>query len=719
MSQVVQAACPKCRKALVIPAGWKESLFRCKSCGAMLKMAGTRIAVQPAAHARSGADGRDGGDLSLVAEFKARRRRRFYVKSAITAALVIVIGLTLLIAGRPLIQRGQEMLASLKKENRQETATALAESKKEELLTPSKDRPPPNVARPSQPGEAKPAETREPVSVAQADPNQPMPPDRTPTPSPEGSPPKPAQTPPAATVEWHKRYPGRALLVGIRNYLYANPINPGYRPDNSLTRDPLGLHHLKKALIEGLRFDPSQVKELSDVAEEKPVSPLKPTVQASIRVFLEDSRPQDRVVLVYVGHAVELEDQGYLVPLEGEFTKKEDLIPISWLYEQLEKCKAHRKLLILDIAHLDPEQGLARSGGEKLGEKLATQLRKVPDGVQVWLSCSSGEHSYEFASSGFIGSVFLHYLHSYARDLADPKKRREIEKQPGFAEESLPLLFFAPQVNDEVTKYVKDRWNAVQTPKVLGVAMKAPDVEAESPPPPVKIVEPLGSEPLADARIVDEIIHELGIVEAGSQSLPPFFAKALEPYLTPADRDPDPEKHPLRQVTVDTINKLLDIDKRFNAEKSIKAEANDAQFKASIERKQQQPARLNQELEEIMEAMEKAAADRDKETKRWQAHFDYVFAQMLARRIAIMEYNFVLGNKLRKDSPIISNPQNNGWLIVPTERLQQKDTRNWEKQRQDILDRIIKEHPGTPWEVLARRDKSTYLGLTLQEAKVD
>ncbi|MCS6977550.1 MAG: caspase family protein [Gemmatales bacterium] len=717
MSQVVEAVCPKCRKVLVIPAEWKESLFRCKSCGAVLKTAGAKVHLP--SDAIYGPQAASNGETSLVAEFKARRRRRFYVKSAITAAIVLVIGVTLLVAGKPLVQRGQEMLALLKKEHRQTAPAETPKPEPDKVLTPNKDRPPPNVARPTQPAEAKTSVSKDGVQVAAADPGQPAPPDQPASPS-SADASKPVPTPPTATVEWHKRYPGRALLVGIRNYLYANPLNPGYRPDNSLTRDPLGLHHLKKALIEGMRFDPAQVKELSDVAEEKPVSPLKPNVQATIRVFLEDSRPQDRVVLVFVGHAVEVEEQGYLVPLEGEFTKKDDLIPVSWLYEQLDKCKAHRKLLILDICHLDPEQGLSRSGGEKLGEKLAAQLRKVPDGVQVWLSCSSGEHSYEFASSGFIGSVFMHFLHSYARDLADPKKRREIEKQPGFSEESLPLLFFAPQVNNEVTKYVKDRWNAVQTPKVLGVAMKAPDVDSDAPPPPpVKIVEPLGSEPLADPRVVDEIIHELGIVEAGSQSLPPFFAKALEPYLTPLDRDLDPEKHPLRQVTLDTINKLLDIDKRFNAEKSIKAEANDAQFKASIERKQQQPARLNQELEEIMEAMEKAAADRDKDTKRWQAHFDYVFSQMLARRIAIMEYNFVLGNKLRKDSPIIMNPQNNGWLIVPTERLQQKDTRTWEKQRQEILDRIIKEHPGTPWEVLARRDKSTYLGLTLQEAKVD
>jgi hypothetical protein len=84
-----------------------------------------------------------------------------------------------------------------------------------------------------------------------------------------------------------------------------------------------------------------------------------------------------------------------------------------------------------------------------------------------------------------------------------------------------------------------------------------------------------------------------------------------------------------------------------------------------------------------------------------------------------MEYNFVLGNKLRKDSPVVKNAQNNGWLIVPYEKLQQKDTRDWEKKRQEILERLAKEHPDTPWAIIARRDKNTFLGLTIQEAKVD
>ena len=64
------------------------------------------------------------------------------------------------------------------------------------------------------------------------------------------------------------------------------------------------------------------------------------TEPLSLSEFLKTSRAQDRIVLLFVGHATEVEDEPYLVPLEGELTVKKTLIPLSWLYEKLAKCKA-------------------------------------------------------------------------------------------------------------------------------------------------------------------------------------------------------------------------------------------------------------------------------------------------------------------------------------------------------------------------------------------
>ena len=92
---------------------------------------------------------------------------------------------------------------------------------------------------------------------------------------------------------------------------------------------------------------------------------------------------------------------------------------------------------------------------------------------------------------------------------------------------------------------------------------------------------------------------------------------------------------------------------------------------------------------------------------------------LLARLASVQEYGFVLGYRLRKETPVLKDPaRHNGWVIVPQRKLEQKETRAFDAERQKLCAKIIKEHPGTPWEILARREQATILGVTLQEAKL-
>lgn len=146
-------------------------------------------------------------------------------------------------------------------------------------------------------------------------------------------------------------------------------------------------------------------------------------------------------------------------------------------------------------------------------------------------------------------------------------------------------------------------------------------------------------------------------------------------------------------------------------------ESDEANFKKKLEKDQETPAYLASELSDLLDDMKKLDEKRDQEkSPRWLAHFDYTQARVLAQLAHVQEYSFVLGNKLRKDTPKIKDKANhNGWVIVPQRKLEQKETRTYDSERQKLLTRIIKEHPGTPWEILARREQATILGLTLQE----
>ena len=114
--------------------------------------------------------------------------------------------------------------------------------------------------------------------------------------------------------------------------------------------------------------------------------------------------------------------------------------------------------------------------------------------------------------------------------------------------------------------------------------------------------------------------------------------------------------------------------------------------------------------------MKKAGEDRKKEkSKRWQANYDYVLARLQARIAYINEHNYLLG-QMRKDLPPRDPKIHQGWKLASQEKLQQtgSDGRRLAADSRKLLEKLAKEHPGTPWEILAKRERLTTLGLRWQ-----
>jgi hypothetical protein len=294
-------------------------------------------------------------------------------------------------------------------------------------------------------------------------------------------------------------------------------------------------------------------------------------------------------------------------------------------------------------------------------------------------------------------------------------------------EGSLPLALLAPDVNREVTKMVKERADVAQHPKFFGKEGPAPESTVDTPAPSVTVAVAEGLEKIADRDLIAGIIKELELRSdrTGSinpDALPPFWAKNMDAYApdykTEEEFRESLKKHPFRAAISNSAQKIQKHDLAFR--KDFKFPGDETRFKRELERVQEEPATIESQLDELQARLDTVGKDRATDSaKRWQAHYDFICARLLAKKIYVREYNFAIGNKLKKDSPVIKNKNNNGWVIIPTEKMQQKDTREWEKKRQTLLEKVIKEHPGTPWEVLARREKAAFLGLTIQEAKVD
>ncbi len=693
MHSQVQATCPGCRRKLHVPAQLLKQLFRCKRCGQMVRAiepvsasltateSGTAPAfppldpdmesdLVPSASANSNV---------YLSRFRRRRRLRNQLQFALLGVIVLGLAVTAFIFRDAILAKFERTQA---------------------LVTPG----------------AHTAPRQNPDTG----------------PSPLGSTPSTRPKPPAAqSPKFAPRYSGRALLIGVKNYVSAPPLNPRYNPEASELRDPLGLASFRKMLMQDLGFPESQVAELSDAAQTNAVAPMKATIEETVAGFLDSSRAVDRIVLVFVGHLVELEGKGFLMPLDGEPEEADTLLAIGSLYEQLSKCPARQKVLVLDVARHDTSSGLT---AEPLSEKVVKQFKdEVPAGVQVWLSCSAGQQSYEFPGADLAGSLFLHYIVNLCQDLKKPEQWKQWREREGFQNNSLPFLVLEPEIKTQIEKECEDKGVAKQSPLLFGSEGSGPDPEPMLPPPPrVAIKIPEGTDRPADPRLVDGLLEEFQNLKLADNqrpltrsSLPPFWAKAMEPYQPDyANEDQLQEKlaaSPLRMATVEAAAILAAAtSSSHNYPDGFRKLANETQFREQITRVQEKVAVDVEKLGDALAKLEKVEKERENETSpRWRAHYDYVHARVLGRLIYVQEYNFVIGNKLKKDNPPLMKPgENDGWNLVPEEKIQQKETREYDERRKGIIDRLLKEHPKTPWEVLARAEKNAKMSLTIAEGKV-
>jgi hypothetical protein len=72
--------------------------------------------------------------------------------------------------------------------------------------------------------------------------------------------------------------------------------------------------------------------------------------------------------------------------------------------------------------------------------------------------------------------------------------------------------------------------------------------------------------------------------------------------------------------------------------------------------------------------------------------------------------------KIRKDElPELRPTVHTGWRLASCERIQSgKEIKDMAAQAKKLFVKVIQEHPGTPWEVLAKRGRLTALGLEWQ-----
>ncbi len=717
MASVVQATCPGCKRTLRIPADWSSKAIRCKHCGAILQSkpsavrpappartspptaapvpkaapaiaavvypkAAVAVAVPVVATSAPGGEFEtfDDGSTSPARPPRPRRGagRAWWIGPAVAATILLVAGIAALIAW-PYVSGALFPKAT--------TADAGSDPKNPDLTAGSA-------------GKSNPKDSARPLDGAKGG----------------------------------QAFPRRALVISVHNYLYANPVHAGMPISNARN-----IPNFLDALNRGLHIPMMEMAQLSDgAATGKARSPMKAVIEKSLTDFLDDSRPQDRILVFFIGHGVAIDGQMYLAPIEGELNNAATLIPLKWVYEQMAKCPARQKVLVMDVNRLNPGHGLERPNGGPMDPKEDAALNAPPPGVQVLSACIANQQSYELDDAPM--GLFLDELDTA---LVTDEKNKGVKDKIQHPEDPLPMERLRDLVNAGMKRELSE-FKLQQTSRLAGDESKdgAPYDKSAPAAPAIVLATPVKN---GSPKEIQSVLAEIGVpsIKPSRDDMGVRFDEVLPPFPPEKMKDypDDGADAPLRQAIfkareviyavstatappamADEVGKIrLELKVNLSVLKDgYRKPGDDAKFKKQLEGDERQIAdllfHLQETLDDLKTAGDNAATGRAKETKRWQANYDFTLARLEAQIAYLFEYQSMLG-QMRKQLPDLA-PGQTGWRLASQVAL--KGDTQGKKLAKDSgkhLDAIIKDNPGTPWEVLAKREKLTALGLEWQGVK--
>ena len=138
---------------------------------------------------------------------------------------------------------------------------------------------------------------------------------------------------------------------------------------------------------------------------------------------------------------------------------------------------------------------------------------------------------------------------------------------------------------------------------------------------------------------------------------------------------------------------------------------NDNILREQITEAQKPLAVLDYFLQRTHEALEAGEKDRDKlDSDRWRASYDLAMGRILAMRVRAFGYNAVLA-EMKSNPKKFEKPESNQWRLVPAETINAgANVRKMNDKALEYLNRVITEHPGTPWAYLAKVELRDPLG---------
>jgi hypothetical protein len=131
---------------------------------------------------------------------------------------------------------------------------------------------------------------------------------------------------------------------------------------------------------------------------------------------------------------------------------------------------------------------------------------------------------------------------------------------------------------------------------------------------------------------------------------------------------------------------------------------------------QKAAAVLQPKIDAVYGVLAAGQMDRDKITeKRWQAGYDLALGRVLAVKVRNDAYNQILAQA--KSGLRFKNPANDTWVLEPHAEVKNvgSQTEKLAAQARTTLERVVNEHPGTPWATIAAEELAIPLGYAWKE----
>ena len=175
----------------------------------------------------------------------------------------------------------------------------------------------------------------------------------------------------------------------------------------------------------------------------------------------------------------------------------------------------------------------------------------------------------------------------------------------------------------------------------------------------------------------------------------------------------DLRKFPNRQALVEAANFTTTGD--LSSPRMRFEKYNEANFVRDVTRAQRNAALIEPPLNRLYEMLRSGESGRDEEQSlRWQAGYDLAMGRAIAAKLRAETYNGMLAliKTQKKFSPAADGKQqNNTWVLRPANAT---ETGSQHRKLLDkaimYLQRVVDNHPGTPWAMLAERELETPIG---------